>query len=72
MEQIAFGKISKYNVVKIPDLMFPADVQRKWIAMDAEIKSAVNATEQNAQYDEKAKRLLGNKNILAHIREFDS
>ena len=35
--------------------------------MDAEIKSAVNATEQNAQYDEKAKRLLGNKNILAHI-----
>lgn len=35
--------------------------------MDTEIKSAVNAADQDAQYDEKAKRLLGNKIILAHI-----
>ncbi len=35
--------------------------------MDTEIKSAVNAADKDAQYDEKAKRLLGNKIILAHI-----
>ena len=35
--------------------------------MDAEIKNAVIATDQDAQYDDKAKRLLGNKIILAHI-----
>lgn len=35
--------------------------------MDTEIKNAVNATDKDAQYDEKAKRLLGNKIILAHI-----
>ena len=36
-------------------------------SMDTEIKNAVNATSIDAQYDEKAKRLLGNKIILAHI-----
>ena len=35
--------------------------------MDTEIKNAVHATDKDAQYDEKAKRLLGNKIILAHI-----
>ncbi len=35
--------------------------------MDTEIKNAVNATDREAQYDEQAKRLLGNKIILAHI-----
>ena len=35
--------------------------------MDTEIKNAVSATDQDAQYDDKAKRLLGNKIILAHI-----
>lgn len=35
--------------------------------MNTEIKNAVNAAELDAQYDEKAKRLLGNKIILAHI-----
>lgn len=35
--------------------------------MDMEIKNAVNAADTDAQYDEKAKRLLGNKTILAHI-----
>lgn len=35
--------------------------------MGTEIKNAVNAADQDAQYDEKAKRLLGNKIILAHI-----
>lgn len=37
------------------------------ISMDAEIKNAISATGTDAQYDEKAKRLLGNKIILAHI-----
>ncbi len=37
-----------------------------WL-MDTEIKNVVNAANQDAQYDEKAKRLLGNKIILAHI-----
>lgn len=35
--------------------------------MSTEIKHAVNASDTSAQYDEKAKRLLGNKFILAHI-----
>ena len=35
--------------------------------MDMEIKNAVNAADADAKYDEKAKRLLGNKIILAHI-----
>lgn len=34
---------------------------------DTEIKSAIKVTDKDAQYDEKAKRLLGNKIILAHI-----
>jgi len=37
------------------------------VPVDTEIKNAVNATDIDAQYDEKAKRLLGNKIILAHI-----
>ena len=35
--------------------------------MDTEIKNAVSAAHEDAQYDQKAKRLLGNKIILAHI-----
>ena len=35
--------------------------------ISTEIKNAVNAADIEAQYDEKAKRLLGNKYILAHI-----
>nr|WP_300841317.1 hypothetical protein [uncultured Acetatifactor sp.] len=35
--------------------------------MDTEIKNTVRATGKDAQYDDKAKRLLGNKIILAHI-----
>ncbi len=35
--------------------------------MDTEIKNAVSAADEDARYDEKAKRLLGNKIILAHI-----
>ena len=34
---------------------------------DKELKNAINAANQDVQYDEKAKRLLGNKIILAHI-----
>ncbi len=37
------------------------------MSIDTEIKNAVSATDQDAQYDDKAKRLLGNKIILAHI-----
>jgi len=35
--------------------------------LDTEIKNAVSAAEQRAEYDERAKRLLGQKIILAHI-----
>ena len=35
--------------------------------MDTEIKNAMRAADKDAQYDEKAKRLLGNKIILAYI-----
>ena len=35
--------------------------------MDTEVKSAVQSADQEAQYDEKAKRLLGQKHILAYI-----
>lgn len=35
--------------------------------MDIEIRNAVSAADKDAQYDAKAKRLLGNKIILAHI-----
>lgn len=35
--------------------------------MNAELKNAVKATDTKAQYDAKAKRLLGHKYILAHI-----
>jgi len=37
------------------------------MAVGTEIKNAVNAADEDAQYDQKAKRLLGNKIILAHI-----
>lgn len=35
--------------------------------MDTEAKNAVKATDKKAQYDDSAKRLLGQKIILAHI-----
>ena len=35
--------------------------------MDTEVKNMVQASDKDAQYDEKAKRLLGNKYILAYI-----
>ena len=35
--------------------------------MDTEVKNSVIATDRDAQYDESAKRLLGQKIILAHI-----
>ncbi len=37
------------------------------LSMDTEIKNAVSAADDDAQYDDRAKRLLGNKIILAHI-----
>lgn len=35
--------------------------------MNTEIKNAVLAADEETQYDESAKRLLGQKSILAHI-----
>ena len=35
--------------------------------MDKDIKKSISATDKDAQYDEKAKNLLGQKIILAHI-----
>lgn len=36
-------------------------------SMDTEMKNMVRASDKDAQYDEKAKRLLGYKYILAYI-----
>lgn len=38
-------------------------------SMDIEMKNMVRASDKDAQYDEKAKRLLGRKYVLAHIQE---
>ena len=35
--------------------------------MDASIKGTIQASDKEIQYDEKAKKLLGHKIILAHI-----
>lgn len=35
--------------------------------MDTEVKTSIQATDRDAQYDASAKRLLGQKIILAHI-----
>lgn len=35
--------------------------------MDTDIKMSVKATDTKAQYDNKAKQLIGHKIILAHI-----
>ena len=35
--------------------------------MNTELKNAVKVTDSKAQYDTSAKRLLGQKSILAHI-----
>ena len=40
---------------------------REKVVLNTEIKNAVNIAGDKAQYDENAKRLLGNKSILAHI-----
>ncbi len=41
--------------------------QKRFMAVDTEIRNAVRAADKDAQYDDHAKRLLGNKIILAHI-----
>lgn len=41
--------------------------KRKGKALNTELKNAVTITDKDAQYDESAKRLLGQKSILAHI-----
>jgi len=48
-------------------LRFLQTDKRRFMAVDTEIRNAVSAADEDAQYDEKAKRLLGNKIILAHI-----
>lgn len=35
--------------------------------MSTELKNSIKATDKKAQYDTSAKRLLGQKSILAHI-----
>ena len=50
-------KKSSYNIT----------TQKRRELVDTEIKNAVRAADKEAQYDEKAKSLLGHKSILAHI-----
>jgi hypothetical protein len=40
---------------------------RRYAGLNTEITNAVKATDDKAQYDERAKRLLSQKHILAHI-----
>ena len=37
--------------------------------MNTELKNAIASTDKDAQYDASAKRLLGQKHILAHIKQ---
>ncbi len=46
--------------------MLPA-IQRQEVLMDTEMRHAISATDKEAQYDASAKRLLGQKSILAYI-----
>ncbi len=69
---IDLARISGYNGIDVIYLLgmafvFPTIRRGGLWLMDTEIKNAVSATDQDAQYDDKAKRLLGNKIILAHI-----
>ncbi len=69
---IDLAGISEYNGIEVIYLLgmafaFPIIIEGGLWLMDTEIKNAVSATDQDAQYDDKAKRLLGNKIILAHI-----
>lgn len=43
---------------------------KKEIFVDASIKKTVRASDKDAQYDEKAKKLLGHKIILAYIGKY--
>ena len=57
--------ISGYNDIEAIYLLgmafaFPTIQKGGLWLMDTEIKNAVSATDQGAQYDDKAKRLLGN------------
>ena len=69
---IDLAGVSGYNGIEVIYLLgmafaFPTIQKGGLWLMDTEIKNAVSATDQDAQYDDKAKRLLGNKIILAHI-----
>lgn len=69
---IDLTEFSGYNDFKVIYLLgmavtFPDDAQKEDMAVDTEIKNAVSAADTEAQYDDKAKRLLSNKIILAHI-----
>ena len=69
---IDLTEFSGYNDFKVIYLLgmaftFPAGAQKEDMAVDTEIKNAVSAADTEAQYDDKAKRLLSNKIILAHI-----
>ena len=69
---IDLARTSEYNKGEVIYLLgmafaFPIIIKGGLWLMDTEIKNAVSATDQDAQYDDKAKRLLGNKIILAHI-----
>ena len=69
---IDLAGVSGYNGIEVICLLGMVlcflSYKKGWVRrMDTELKNAVSATEQDAQYDDKAKRLLGNKIILAHI-----
>ena len=70
---IDLARASEYNKGEVIYLLgmafaFPIIIKGGLWLMDTEIKNAVSATDQDAQYDDKAKRLLGNKMYVAFGR----
>ncbi len=56
-----------YNCSLAPDEARILCRKNKEVFVDASIKESVIASDKEAQYDEKAKKLLGHKIILAYI-----
>lgn len=61
------AKDTSYNDYVLNLMYGSCQIGRRRMIVVSELRSAINASDINAQYDEKAKSLLSNKIILAHI-----
>lgn len=64
--ELLLHKYINYDMVNIYQYI-KLNIFAKEGAMHTEVHNAVTAADQGAQYDESAKRLLGQKSILAQI-----